>query len=66
MIACAKNNVGIIQVAKEVVLDELANGALIEILKKHSFSRSVYIYYKKIKFVEPKIRRFMDFFFANS
>lgn len=63
MILCAKNSIGIIQVVRDAVIDELNHGTLVQILPDLTFTQKVYIYYKKVKFVEPKVRKFIEYVF---
>ena len=65
MIECAKNGIGIINVVNDYVSEEIESGNLIEILPDYSVSRKVYMYYRKIKYLEPKIGKFVDFYFEK-
>ena len=58
---CAVNGWGIIQLHDYMVEDELADGRLVEILTDQLNSKiSLYVYYQKHRFVQPKIRQFID------
>jgi DNA-binding transcriptional LysR family regulator len=52
---------GIIQLHHYMVQEELKNGTLIEILKDHlNENVPLYMYYQKHRFVQPKIRQFVN------
>lgn len=58
---CALLGMGIIQLHEYMVEDELKNGALVEILPQSLKERiPLYIYYQKYRFVQPKIRQFVN------
>jgi DNA-binding transcriptional LysR family regulator len=63
MIECAKQNVGIIQLPLYMVDELLKKGNLVEVLKEYqAINRNVYYYYPKFRYIQPKIRKFIDFF----
>ena len=58
---CAELGYGIVQLHEYLVQEELKNGTLVEILKKSLHSKiSLYMYYQKHRFVQPKIRQFVN------
>lgn len=58
---CALSDMGIIQLHDYMVKEELKNGSLVEILPEFFIKRiPLYIYYQKHKFVQPKIRQFVN------
>ncbi|OYK80471.1 LysR family transcriptional regulator [Coxiella burnetii] len=58
---CALNGLGIIQLHDYMVKEELANGSLVEVLKDHFQAEiPIYIYYQKHRFVQPKVRQFIN------
>ncbi|KGP62953.1 LysR family transcriptional regulator [Legionella norrlandica] len=63
MCECAILGMGIIKLHEYIVAEALQDGRLIEIL--HEFQEpklSVYLYYQAARYLQPKIRRFIDFF----
>lgn len=61
MQSLAEAGLGIIQVHDYVVQDALAEGKLVEILSSHSQPDvPLYVYYQKHRFVQPKIRQFIN------
>ncbi len=63
MCECAIQGLGIVRLHDYIVSDALDNGSLIEILPEFSESElSVYLYYQQSKYLQPKIRRFIDFY----
>jgi DNA-binding transcriptional LysR family regulator len=60
---CALENMGIIQLHDYMVKEELKNGDLIEILKDEFKEEiPIYIYYQRHRFVQPKVRNFVNLF----
>ena len=60
---CALENMGIIQLHDYMVKEELKNGDLIEILKDELKEEiPIYIYYQRHRFVQPKVRNFVNLF----
>lgn len=57
----ALNDMGIVQLHDYVVKNELADGSLVEILSDQTNATeiSLYIFYQKHRFVQPKIRQFI-------
>lgn len=54
---------GIVRLHEYVVQEALSNGSLREILSDfHQKAIPVYLYYQKSRFLQPKIRRFIDYF----
>ncbi|AMP88441.1 LysR family transcriptional regulator [Legionella pneumophila] len=60
---CAMLGMGIIKLHEYIVAEALQDGRLIEILPEFRESNlSVYLYYQASRYLQPKIRRFIDFF----
>ncbi|HBD9374642.1 TPA: LysR family transcriptional regulator [Legionella pneumophila] len=60
---CAILGMGIIKLHEYIVAEALQDGRLIEILPEFQESNlSVYLYYQASRYLQPKIRRFIDFF----
>ena len=59
----ATENMGIIQLHDYMLEEEIKNGSLIEILKDN-FKQEIpiYIYYQRHRFVQPKVRNFVNLF----
>jgi DNA-binding transcriptional LysR family regulator len=54
---------GIVQLHDYMVSDALEDGRLIELLKNFSPpQQSVYLYYQQSRYLQSKIRRFIDFY----
>lgn len=63
MIACAKQGLGIIKLHKYAVQEAIRKKELVEVLKGWDTSvQPIYICYQPHRYVQPKIRRFIDFF----
>lgn len=62
MLQCALQGVGIIKIYNYFVRKYIKNGQLIEILKKfREPEKSIYFYYQYQKFIQIKIRAFIEF-----
>ncbi len=60
---CAINGLGIVNLHDYMVLDALKNGQLVEILADYQEpKKNVYLYYRQSRHLQPKIRRFIDFY----
>jgi DNA-binding transcriptional LysR family regulator len=60
---CAIRGMGIVNLHDYTVDKALKEKNLIEILSGHQIpQQSVYLYYQKSRYVQPKIRKFIDFF----
>lgn len=60
---CAIKDMGIVKLHDYVVTDALQNGDLIEILSDFQEpQQSVYLYYQQSRYLQPKIRHFIDFY----
>jgi len=60
---CAIKNMGIVKLHDYVVNDALQNGNLIEILRDFQEpEQSIYLYYQQSRYLQPKIRHFIDFY----
>ena len=65
MIDCAKQGLGIIQLPYYLLSDILKNGELVEILEEYqAVHANVYYYYPRYRYVQPKVRKFIDYFLA--
>ncbi len=63
MIECAKEGLGLIQLPLYLLEKLLIEGKLIEVLENYQATGvNVYYYYPKYRYVQPKIRKFIDFF----
>lgn len=63
MCECAILGMGIIKLHEYIVAEALQDGGLVEILSEFQESElSVYLYYQASRYLQPKIRRFIDFF----
>ena len=60
---CAIQGMGIVLLHDYMVSDALKEGRLIELLKDFSQPQQlVYLYYQQSRYLQPKIRRFIDFY----
>ena len=60
---CAIQGMGIVLLHDYMVSDALKEGRLIELLKDFSQAQQlVYLYYQQSRYLQPKIRRFIDFY----
>lgn len=60
---CAIRGMGIIKLHEYIVTDALQNGELVEILREYQEPQlPVYLYYQQKRYLQPKIRRFIDFY----
>ncbi|HIG0328269.1 TPA: LysR family transcriptional regulator [Legionella pneumophila] len=60
---CAMLGMGIIKLHEYIVAEALQDGRLIEILPEFQEPHlSVYLYYQASRYLQPKIRKFIDFF----
>lgn len=60
---CAILGMGIVNLHDYMVADALDDGRLIEVLHKYQEpEKYVYLYYRKSRYLHPKIRRFIDFY----
>lgn len=63
---CAIRDMGIVNLHDYMVDKALKEGKLIELLPKHQEpQRYVYLYYQQNRYLQPKIRRFIDFYTKN-
>jgi len=63
MIECAKQGIGIIQLPLYLLESALKKGELIEIFPEDQASNiHVYCYYPKYRYIQPKVKKFIDFF----
>ena len=60
---CAIENMGIVNLHDYMVTDAIQQGQLIEVLREYQEpKKNVYLYYQKSRYLQPKIRRFIDFY----
>ena len=60
---CALQGMGVVQLHDYMVTDALKDGRLIELLRDFSqLQQPVYLYYQQSRYLQPKIRRFIDFY----
>lgn len=65
MKTCALNGWGIVQLHDYMVKEDIERGELIELLKDQLETNTpLYIYYQKHRFVQPKIRQFVNLILA--
>jgi DNA-binding transcriptional LysR family regulator len=63
MIECAKNSLGLIQLPSYLLDDFIKRGDLIEVLTEYQATNaSVYYYYPSYRYIQPKVRKFIDYF----
>lgn len=63
MIQCAKQDIGIIQLPLYLLDTALQKGELVEIFRNLQMDNvPVYYYYPQYRFIQPKVRTFIDFF----
>jgi DNA-binding transcriptional LysR family regulator len=64
MKACAIRAKGIVQLHDYMVKEEVSAGKLIEILPQYLNKQTpLYAYYNKYRFVQPKVRNFLEEYF---
>lgn len=63
MLECAQQGLGIVQLPYYLVQDSLKRGELIEVLTDYQATGiPVYYYYPKYRYIQPKVRKFIDYF----
>lgn len=63
MIECARLGLGIIQLPVYLLENFIEKGELVEILQEYQArNANVYYYYPKYRFVQPKVRKFIEYF----
>lgn len=66
MLECALQGIGIVNLHDYMVTDALQDGRLVEVLREFQEpQKNIYLYYRSSRYLQPKIRRFIDFFIAN-
>lgn len=66
MLTSAIEGLGIVYLHDYVVKDVLAKGLLVELLPEDSLAnQTVYLYWQKERYLQPKIRAFVDYFVEN-
>lgn len=67
MCECAIQGMGIVRLHDYIVVDALEDGSLVEILSDFGeCEQPVYLYYQQSKYLQPKVRRFIDFYAADT
>lgn len=60
---CAENSMGIVNLHDYMVADALHDGSLVEVLRPYQEPKThVYLYFRQSRYLQPKIRRFIDFY----
>jgi DNA-binding transcriptional LysR family regulator len=60
---CAMQGIGIVRLHDYIVNDALASKKLVEILPKYNRTQvPVFLYYQQSRYLQPKIRKFIDYF----
>lgn len=66
MIQCALQGIGIIKLHRYVIATQMEQGQLVEVLEGWDESvQPIYVCYQPQRYVQPKIRHFIDFFCTN-
>lgn len=66
MIDCAKQGLGFLQLPYYVLEEELKQGRLIDVLSDYQETGAgVYYFYEKFRYIQPKVRAFIDFFLKD-
>jgi DNA-binding transcriptional LysR family regulator len=65
MIECAKQGLGVIQLPSYLLCDSIKNGELIQLFAYlQATDQAVYYYYPKYRYIQPKVRKFIDYFLS--
>lgn len=60
---CALKNMGIVKLHHYMVAGSLASGKLIELFPElRETEKTIYLYYRQNRYLEPKIRKFVEFY----
>lgn len=60
---CAIHDMGIVNLHDYMVADAIKEGKLIEVLREYQEpQKHVYLYYRQSRYLQPKIRKFIDFY----
>ena len=60
---CAIRDMGIVNLHDYMVVDAIKAGQLVEILQAYQEpQKNIYLYYQQSRYVQPKIRKFIDFY----
>lgn len=60
---CALQDMGIVNLHDYMVADAIQEGKLVEILQEYQEpQKNVYLYYRQSRYLQPKIRKFIDFY----
>ncbi len=64
LVECTINGMGISKLRDYMMEQEIAKGRLVEILPSYRTpAQSIYLYYQANRYLQPKIRSFIDFYF---
>jgi DNA-binding transcriptional LysR family regulator len=67
MLTCALQALGVVKLHDYMVKEAIAKKQLIEILANyHTAERAVYLYYQPSRYLQPKIRCFIDFYLQKN
>lgn len=67
MLECAKEGLGLVQLPLYMVQSDIDAGKLVEVLKEYQATdQGVYYYYPRYRYAQPKVRKFIDFFWSDS
>lgn len=60
---CALQHMGLVNLHDYIVADALSEKKLVEVLAKYQEpQKNIYLYYQQKRYLQPKIRRFIDFY----
>lgn len=60
---CALRGIGIVNLHDYMVMEDIRKGELVEILGEYQEpQKNVYLYYQQSRYLQPKIRKFIDFY----
>lgn len=60
---CALQDIGIVNLHDYMVIDAIKDGKLVEVLREYQEPhKNVYLYYQRSRYLQPKIRHFIDFY----
>lgn len=67
MLECALNAIGLVQIPYYIAKSYLDSGELHEIFPEYQATdKDIYYFYSKFRYVEPKVRSFIDFFLSHA
>jgi len=63
---CALHGIGMVNLHDYMVMDEIRKGKLVEIFREYQEpQKNIYLYYQQSRYLQPKIRKFIDFYTTN-